>query len=236
MSRRRRRQTAQVQRWTASLNVVLIGALVLACLLAWIALENPWILLALMAGVIACAGGAGFWWLQRRRHLEQLQAYERLQMQAAQQRSSHQRQLLEAQQRLIEQQRQLGFAQDIGTLLALTPREFELAIGDLLRKLGYQQVRHTGKAGDLAADLHAVSPRGERIIVQCKRFAPGNGVGSGDIQKFIGMQVHHQAQRALFVTTSTFKTPAITLARQHSIELIDGQQLVALFARVNRTP
>ncbi len=252
--RRTRRQTAQPQGWSALVTFTLVGGLVLFCLLGVVALENPWLLIVLPIVVVACAGGSGFWWLQRRRHLEELQAYQQQQLQAAYQqqqwdayhqhvRITQQRQLLEAQrqqaeahQRLIEQQRQLGFAQDIGKLLALTPREFELAVGDLLRKLGYQQVRHTGKAGDLAADLHAISPHGERVIVQCKRYAPGNGVGSGDIQKFIGMRVHHQAQRALFVTTSTFKTPAATLARQHGIELIDGEQLVAMFARVNKAP
>lgn len=189
---------------------------------------------------------------RQQRISQQLQERQRLEQQRIQEekRQEHQRivelqrfveeqerlkqERLQEEKRLLEQQRQLGFAQDIGKLLALTPREFELAIGELLKKLGYQQVRHTGKAGDLAADLHAVSPRGERVIVQCKRYAPGNGVGSGDIQKFIGMRIHHQAQRALFVTTSTFKDPAIKLARQHGIELIDGEQLVAMFARVNK--
>lgn len=118
-------------------------------------------------------------------------------------------------------------------LLALTPRQFESATGDLLHDLGYRRVRHVGGSGDLGADLECRDRDGQSVVVQCKRYAPGARVGSPDIQSFIGMvTVHHGAQRGLFVTTSEFTAPARELAKQHNIELIDGRTLSRLIERL----
>ncbi len=120
-------------------------------------------------------------------------------------------------------------------LLALTPVQFEEAIGDLLTDLGYRSVRRVGGAGDLAADLTAVDREGRSTVIQCKRLAPGSRVGSPDMQKFIGMvAVHHRAERGIFVTTCTFSAPAEALAQQHGIALMDGPRLSELLARVSR--
>jgi restriction system protein len=128
------------------------------------------------------------------------------------------------------QRRQLQW-KTFGELLSLTPREFELAVADLLRDLRYRDIEHVGKAGDLAADLRCRDRSGNSVVVQCKRYAPGVRVGSKDIQAFIGMvAVHHQADRGIFVTTSTFTQPAMDLADQHDIQLIDGGELSRLAA------
>ncbi len=120
-------------------------------------------------------------------------------------------------------------------LLALTPTQFELAIGDLLRTWGYRDVRHTGGAGDLAADLTCRSADGRSVVVQCKRYAPAHAVGSPDIQQFIGMQVvHHRAEQGIFVTTSSFTQPAQALARQHGLRTIDGAELAAQIERARQ--
>lgn len=117
-------------------------------------------------------------------------------------------------------------ARTLGELLAMTPTDFELAVAGVLTDLGYREMRRAGGAGDLGADLIGRDPRGNTVVVQCKRFAPGKKVGSPALQSFIGMQTtHHQADRGLFVTTSTFTAPAIALADRHGIELIDGAAL-----------
>jgi hypothetical protein len=43
---------------------------------------------------------------------------------------------------------------------------------------------------------------------------------------FFGMVAHHGAHRGVFVTTSTFTSPARDLAEQRDIELVDGPTLV----------
>ncbi len=56
-------------------------------------------------------------------------------------------------------------------------------------------------------------------------------VGSREVQTFIGMMhVHHQAERGIFVTTSTLTAPAARLAAEHKLEVIDGPALARLTA------
>lgn len=114
-------------------------------------------------------------------------------------------------------------------LRELSPTQFELAVGDLLREWGYTHVRHTGGGGDLAADLICRDRNGARVIVQCKRYGAGASVTSPQMQLFIGMiYAHHRADYGIFVTTSGFTAPARTLASAHHIRLVDGAALAEL--------
>lgn len=117
-------------------------------------------------------------------------------------------------------------------LLALTPGDFEVAIGELFRSLGYQRLRRVGGAGDLGVDLEGYDPDGRAVIVQCKRYASQNRIGSPAIQSFLGMVVHHGAERGIFVTTSGYTELALTLARDAAvpITLIDGPEISRLTA------
>lgn len=120
-------------------------------------------------------------------------------------------------------------AEHLKDLLAMTPAQFEEAVQALLTENGYGRFRRTGKPGDLMADLDGCDRRGRRVIVQCKRYAPGTRIGSPAIQVFIGMlKVQHQADHGIFATTVEFSKPAIDLANQHGIELLDGVKLSAL--------
>jgi len=117
------------------------------------------------------------------------------------------------------------------SLLALSPPRFEEYVGELLRSAGYRDVRQVGGAGDLGADLICRDRKGRSVAVQCKRYAPGVRVGSREVQTFIGMMhVHHQAERGIFVTTSTLTAPAARLAAEHKLEVIDGPALARLTA------
>ena len=128
--------------------------------------------------------------------------------------------------RLRRRQIWLAHVHTLGDLLALTPTQFELAVGELLTRWGYRDVRHTGGGGDLAADLTCRTADGRLLVVQCKRYAPGNSVGSPEVQTFIGMlNVHHGTRLGIFVTTSSFTQPALALARQHNLRTIDGNEL-----------
>lgn len=120
------------------------------------------------------------------------------------------------------------------SLLALTPAQFEVEIGRLLRDLGYRDVVRVGRAGDLGADLRCRDQKGRTVVVQCKRYGPGRRVGSPDVQAFIGMMsVHHQADCGIFVTTAEFTVPATELARRHNIRLFDGPLLSRMVQEIN---
>ena len=115
----------------------------------------------------------------------------------------------------------------LGAILERSATEFEQLCVRVLLTLGYTDVRRTGGAGDLGADVVGTDPQGRSIIVQCKRYAPGNAVGSPTIQTFIGMKtVHHKADRGIVMTTAEFSRPAIQLAKEHDIALIDGDDIV----------
>lgn len=117
----------------------------------------------------------------------------------------------------------------IGDVLALTPGQFEELTVKLLEAMGYKDARRTGGSGDLGADVVCRDPQGSSTIVQCKRYAPGSSIGAPVVQTFIGMiSVHHRADRGIVVSTSGFTLPAVDLARQHGITLIDGNALLVL--------
>lgn len=117
----------------------------------------------------------------------------------------------------------------INHLLAMTPTGFEEFCVRALEGIGYKEVRRVGGAGDLTADIFGVDNVGRSTVVQCKRYKPGTKVGSPALQMFIGMKsVHHQAERGIYMTTADYSVPAVRLARQHDIVLIDGDDMVKI--------
>jgi restriction system protein len=120
--------------------------------------------------------------------------------------------------------------ESIAELLMLTATEFEEAIAQALRDHGYRHVRRRGGPGDLGVDITCVDPNGERLAIQCKRYAPGNLVGSRELQLFIGMiHTEHDVDHGLYVTTSGFTAPARDLAARHGIRLLGGHDLARTF-------
>ncbi len=132
--------------------------------------------------------------------------------------------------RQIEAKIRLRRLQRLGELLTMSPAEFEGAVAELFRALGYRDVKHIGGSGDLGVDLTAIAPNGQRVIVQCKRYSPGNKVGSPAVQNLMGAVVNHGAACGFFVTTSEFTGPAKQLAQTSRvpISLIDASRLVQL--------
>jgi restriction system protein len=115
---------------------------------------------------------------------------------------------------------------------SLSPDQFEQLVAQMLMNQGYTDVKVCGGAGDLGADITAKLPNsGGLAVVQCKRYAPDRKVGSPEMQLFIGMAyTHHGAQQAIYVSTGGFTEPAIQLARQHGVELVDAERLQQLLA------
>jgi restriction system protein len=126
----------------------------------------------------------------------------------------------------------VAHVEDLDQILRLTPTQFEEYTRQLLVENGYKSMKVNGGAGDLGADLLGRDPDGRSIIVQCKRYAPSKKVGSREMQMFIGMQqIHHQAERGIYVTTSEFTPAARDLADNHGIWLINGSGLLQLRRR-----
>ncbi|WP_250402803.1 restriction endonuclease [Streptomyces cellostaticus] len=110
----------------------------------------------------------------------------------------------------------------------LDPDAFEQAIADLCARDDCRQVEVVGGAGDLGADVTAVTPDGRRVVIQCKRYCDTNKVGSQDMQRFGGTcYTVHEADVAVVVTTSDFTAPALEYARQCGILCVNGAELSA---------
>ncbi|MFI2376342.1 restriction endonuclease [Streptomyces sp. NPDC018964] len=111
---------------------------------------------------------------------------------------------------------------------ALSPEEFEAAIAGLCARDGCERVEVVGGAGDLGADVTALTPDGRRLVVQCKRYGDDNKVGSQDLQRFGGTCFTvHEADVALVVTTSDFTAPAVEYAEQCGIVCVNRDALLA---------
>ncbi|WP_369192911.1 restriction endonuclease [Streptomyces djakartensis] len=111
---------------------------------------------------------------------------------------------------------------------ALTPDGFEEAIAALCERDGCSAVEVVGGAGDLGADVLAVTPDGRRAVVQCKQYGETNRVGSQDLQRFGGTCFTvHEADVAVLVTTSDFTAPALEYAEQCGIVCVDREALLA---------
>ncbi|SEO83787.1 restriction endonuclease [Actinacidiphila rubida] len=111
---------------------------------------------------------------------------------------------------------------------SMSPGEFEQLVADLCWRDGCTDVRVVGGAGDLGADVLARTPTGRRIVVQCKRYAPGRRVGSPEVQRVGGTySVVHGADLAIVVTTAEFTDAAVDYARRAGIRLVDGDELAA---------
>lgn len=121
--------------------------------------------------------------------------------------------------------------------LALSPADFEQAVAGLCWRDGCRDVRVVGGAGDLAADVLATVPDGRRVLIQCKRYAPGRRVGSPDVQRVGGTYaIVHRAALAIVVTTASYTADAEGYARTAGIRLIDGDQLAAWAAGETAPP
>lgn len=124
--------------------------------------------------------------------------------------------------------RQVARASAAREFAGLTPTEFEEALAGLCWRDDCRDVQVVGGAGDLAADVLATTPDGQRILIQAKKYAPGRRVGSQDVQRVGGTYaVVHQADMAIVVTTTDYTSAAHEYARQAGIRLVDGGQLAA---------
>lgn len=117
-------------------------------------------------------------------------------------------------------------------LSEMNPYKFEELIVNLMRKIGIK-MDTTSKTGDSGIDgigyLRTPELMTYKIVLQTKRFTKGPVTGP-DISNFAGTISGHNADRGIFVTTSTYTNDAVSRSRQGAnlITLVDGDELVDL--------
>ena len=121
------------------------------------------------------------------------------------------------------------------------PVFLEQLVLNVLTALGYRgaagSAEHLGRSGDNGLDgVIRQDPLGlDQIYVQAKRYAAGHTVGRPEIQGFVGALHGAQADRGVFITTSSFTNEATTYADRVAarVVLIDGIALAQLMVTHN---
>lgn len=117
-------------------------------------------------------------------------------------------------------------------LLSITWHEFELLVGEALRRRGYA-VRETGKNGaDGGIDLIARKD-GETYVVQCKQWRSVQ-VGVPVVRELYGAMAAEGAVGGFVVTSGTFTKPARDFAAGRNVQLIDGTVLKQWIAEAKK--
>ncbi len=117
-------------------------------------------------------------------------------------------------------------------LLSITWHEFELLVGEALRRRGYS-VRETGKNGpDGGIDLIARKD-GETYVVQCKQWRSVQ-VGVPVVRELYGAMAAEGAVGGFVVTSGTFTKPARDFAAGRNVQLVDGSVLKQWIAEAKK--
>lgn len=116
----------------------------------------------------------------------------------------------------------------------LTPESFEIALQTIFAALGYHvrqisPINQPDFGVDLVLEDTADFPT-VRVAIQAK-FYTGT-VGAQAVQEVFSGKVHHNCDKAVVVTNSTFTPAAVALAKSTRVLLIDGGQLEQI--RMNR--
>lgn len=107
--------------------------------------------------------------------------------------------------------------------LTMTPRQFEDAIAELFRKLGYK-VAQTPFSNDGGKDAIAWKD-GKKFLIECKRYQEDKNVGRRDVQIFHSAVIDAKAEEGFFVTTGSYAHTAVEYAKKHQIKIYDSKSL-----------
>lgn len=130
----------------------------------------------------------------------------------------------------------------IESMFAMDPYKFEKLVVDLLFSMGYggsrtEAAQVTKKSNDEGVDGIINEDRLglDVIYIQAKRYQREATIGRNHIQSFVGALAGKQANKGVFITTSTFKKSAVEYANSvpQKVILIDGDRLAALMIEHN---
>lgn len=113
-------------------------------------------------------------------------------------------------------------------------RRFEAVCEKLFGQAGFDtRSQSHGADGGVDIWLHSRHAAGPVAVVQCKHWS-GKPVGVKEMREFFGVMASHKLKRGTYAATSTFTPDAAQFAKEHGINALDGDRLLALIA--TRTP
>jgi hypothetical protein len=111
---------------------------------------------------------------------------------------------------------------------------FELLVGEIFRRKGFEVEISSGLGADGGKDL-TLRRDGEIRLVQCKRLSAENKVSVMDMREFYGLIMAENAKRGgIFMTTGLYSRDAKEFAEGKPIKLLDRAEIEQLMASVAR--
>ena len=118
----------------------------------------------------------------------------------------------------------------VAELDKLSGVEFEEFLAGLFQQSGYV-AELTASSGDYGADL-ILSKVGERIAVQAKRYVGSVGVQA--VQEALSGQAYYGCSSAWVVTTGSYTSNAMELAKKSGVRMIGRNDIGKLMAKLSR--
>jgi restriction system protein len=202
---------AESDRWLLLLGS-LVGGIIAAQIAVWLGLVAAPVLL-LVAGNVMESN-------RKRQYAEWLQTGEGLAWQRAEQEN-----LRVAEEAAARKRWNAYFeSKTMDDVSRMPGREFEEFLKRLLSRMGYTKITLT-PANDQGADITCVSPDGESIAIQAKRWQ--SAVGNSAVQEVYSAKGYYRCTHAWVITNTTFTLAARELAKSNSVTLLDGRWLEA---------
>jgi restriction system protein len=118
------------------------------------------------------------------------------------------------------------------TINSITWDQFELAVGEIYRRHGYEVEICSGLGADGGVDV-MLSRDSATTLVQCKQWKSSK-VGVKEVREFYGVLVSEGATRGIFISTAEYSRDAKDFAAGKPIDLLTGQDIRQLVSVVER--
>lgn len=118
----------------------------------------------------------------------------------------------------------------VSILNGMSWQEFEMLVGEVFRRGGYEVVESGGGGADGGIDL-VLKKDGEKFLVQCKQWKAYK-VGVKVVRELYGVMAASGAVGGFVVTSGVFTQEAKDFASGCNIELVDGVELKQIIAQL----
>lgn len=103
--------------------------------------------------------------------------------------------------------------------------DFEKFTADLLKQLGYENVKTTPASNDFGVDVLA-EKSGVKYAIQCKNYS--SDLGGKPIQEVIAGKNYYGCHVGVVVTNRSFTANAVALAKKNNVLLWDRNKLIKM--------
>ena len=108
--------------------------------------------------------------------------------------------------------------------------DFERYLQRLLVELGYHDAYKTVNSRDFGADVVFTDSRGDRAIIQAKRYDTEYQIGLDAVQQVYTAKNYYRAKKTLVLTSTTYTDSSETLAGVNGVLLLDRSDLIEIIA------